>query len=107
VLFFNLGPIAMMGSAAFLLIYAAVNVAHLRVRHETGANPVLIWLSGLTCSGMFIILCFYILRSGEPAPLIALAGLLVLSFVGEFIYRSTTGRTLARMKMRTAAEPAS
>src|SRR6516225_1120779 len=36
-LIFDLSGIAMMGSAAFLLIYAAVNAGHLKVRNQTGA----------------------------------------------------------------------
>ena len=30
----------MMGSAAFLLVYAAVNAGHLRVLEQTGANAI-------------------------------------------------------------------
>ena len=37
---FDLSGIAMMGSAAFLLVYAAVNAGHLRVLKQTGANAV-------------------------------------------------------------------
>src|SRR5207245_10864928 len=39
---FDLSGIAMMGSAAFLLIYAAVNAGHLKVLRETGASAVLV-----------------------------------------------------------------
>lgn len=41
VILFDLGPIAMMGSAAFLVIYAAVSFGHLRDHRETGASPVM------------------------------------------------------------------
>ena len=37
---FDLSGIAMMGSAAFLLVYAAVNAGHLRVLKQTGANAL-------------------------------------------------------------------
>ena len=47
----------MMGSAAFLLVYAAVNAGHLRVLKETGANATIVWLSLVTCLVMFAILC--------------------------------------------------
>jgi hypothetical protein len=36
---FDLGGIAMMASAAFLLVYAAVNAGHLKVLKQTGASP--------------------------------------------------------------------
>ena len=41
---FDLAGIAMMGGAAFLLIYAAVNAGHLKVLQATRANAVLVWL---------------------------------------------------------------
>src|SRR6266853_2096672 len=56
---FDLSGIAMMGSAAFLLIYAAVNAGHLRVLKQTGANAVIVWLSLITCLVMFVILSVY------------------------------------------------
>ena len=93
-LFFDLGPIAMMCSAAFLLVYAAVNVAHLRIYRETHAQPALIWLSTLACLAMFALLCVYIVQLGTLAPLVALVALLALSFVAEWAYRQRTGRTI-------------
>src|SRR5882724_10304139 len=51
---FDLSGIAMMGSAAFLLIYAAVNAGHLKVRQQTGASAAIVWLSLLTCVAMFV-----------------------------------------------------
>jgi amino acid transporter len=105
VLLFDLGPIAMMGSAAFLLVYAAVNAGHLRVYRETGAQPALVVLSMLTCLAMFGVLCVYIVRLGNLAPLVALIGLLALSFVAEWVYRRRTGRTLKRRGLTAAAVP--
>ena len=46
-LFFDLSGIAMMGSAAFLLVYAAVNGGHLLVLKQTGANALIV---GCRCS---------------------------------------------------------
>ncbi len=63
---FDLSGIAMMGSAAFLLVYAAVNAAHLRVLKQTGANATLVWLSLLTCLAMFGVLIVYTYRQ-QPA----------------------------------------
>ena len=78
VLLFDLGPIAMMGSAAFLLVYAAVNAAHMRVYRETGAQPAMVLLSLLTFLGMFGVLSVYIVRSGTTIALVALLALLAL-----------------------------
>ena len=70
-LLFDLSGIAMMGSAAFLLVYAAVNAGHLRVLKETGANAVIVWLSIITCLAMFAILAVYTWQQ-QPAAIVAL-----------------------------------
>jgi amino acid transporter len=90
---FDLSGIAMMGSAAFLLVYAVVNAGHLRVRHQTGANAIMIWLSLLTCLAMFAALAVYIYRE-QPRALAALVIIAACSFVAEAIYRRATGRTI-------------
>src|ERR671921_994415 len=56
VMLFDLGPIAMMGSAAFLIVYAAVSFGHLRVHRETGARPSILWASLITLLIMFVLL---------------------------------------------------
>ncbi len=94
VLFFPLGPIAMMGSAAFLIVYTAVNAAHLRLHRETGARPLVIVASTVACGGMFVILMIYVVRSAPAATWIVLFAVLALSFVAEYAYRRRTGRRL-------------
>src|SRR2546421_999604 len=54
-LVFDLSGITMMGSAAFLLIYAAVNAGHLNVLKETEAKAAIVWLSLITCLAMFAV----------------------------------------------------
>jgi amino acid transporter len=90
---FDLSGIAMMGSAAFLLIYAAVNAGHLRVLKQTGASAVIVWLSLITCLAMFAFLAVYTWQQ-QPAAMIALVIIAVASFAGEWAYRRWTGRTL-------------
>jgi amino acid transporter len=90
---FDLSGIAMMGSAAFLLIYAAVNAGHLRVLEQTGANAIMVWLSLLTCLVMFAILAVYTYQQ-QPAALTALAIIAAASFAAEAIYRRWTGRVI-------------
>jgi amino acid transporter len=92
-LLFDLSGIAMMGSAAFLLIYAAVNAGHLRVLRATGASAVVVWLSLITCLAMFVVLGVYIYRE-QPAALVALVLIAATSFAAEWLYRHWTGRTL-------------
>ena len=47
---FKLDAIASIGSAVALLIFTLITVAHLRVRHETGASAVMLWLAIATAS---------------------------------------------------------
>jgi amino acid transporter len=91
---FDLSGIAMMGSAAFLLIYAAVNAGHLKVLKQTGASAPLVWLSLLTCLAMFVVLCAYIAR-GQPRALAALVAIAAASFLAEWAYRRLTGRIIS------------
>jgi len=91
---FDLSGIAMMGSAAFLLIYAAVNAGHLKVLRETGASAVLVWLSLLTCLAMFVVLCAYIYRE-QPRALAALIIIAAAAFAAEWAYRRWTGRRIS------------
>jgi len=90
---FELSGIAMMGSAAFLLVYAAVNAGHLRVLDQTGANRVIVWLSLITCLAIFVMLAIYTYRE-QPRAIAALVVIAVGSFLGEAIYRRVTGRQI-------------
>lgn len=90
---FDLSGIAMMGSAAFLLVYAAVNAGHVRVLEQTEANPIVVWLSLLTCVAMFAILCVYTYHQ-QPKALVALIIIAMASFAAEWIYRRSTGRKI-------------
>jgi amino acid transporter len=90
---FDLSGIAMMGSAAFLLIYAAVNAGHLKVLRQTGASAVVVWLSLISCLAMFAILCVYTWQQ-QPAAIAALVIIAAASFAAEWAYRRWTGRTI-------------
>jgi amino acid transporter len=92
-LVFDLSGIAMMGSAAFLLVYAAVNAAHLRVLAATGANAIMVWLSLLSCLAMFAVLCVYVWQQ-QPLAIAALVVFAAGSFAAEWAYRRWTGRTI-------------
>ena len=93
VLSFDLSGIAMMGSAAFLLVYTAVNAGHLRVLSQTGANAVIVWLSLATCLAMFAVLGVYTWQE-QPVAIAAIVIIGAASFATEWEYRRWTGRTL-------------
>ena len=90
---FELSGIAMMGSAAFLLVYAVVNAGHLLVLKQTGASAVIVWLSLLTCLAMFLTLAVYVYQQ-QPKAIAALVVIAIGSFVAEAVYRRLTGRTI-------------
>jgi len=92
-LLFDLSGIATMGSAAFLLIYAAVNAGHLNVLRQTGASVLIVWASLITCLVMFVVLAVYTYQE-QPAAIAALVIIAVASFAAEWSYRHWTGRTL-------------
>ena len=83
----------MMGSAAFLVVYAVVNAGHLRVLNLTCAQAAIVWLSLFTCLIIFGMLAVYTYRQ-QPAAIAALVIIAVASFVAEGIYRRLTGRKI-------------
>lgn len=87
--------IAMAGSAAFLIVYGSVNVAHLRLVHETGAPrlPVGIALAG--CLVVFAVLIIY-LQENDRAALFGLGVLVVACAVLESAWRIVVRRGLEK-----------
>ncbi len=86
ILLFKLSGIAMMGSGAFLLIYAAVNAAHLKVTDKTGGKRCLVWISLLLCLGLFILLEIYTFQQ-TPLAVYVMLILLLGSFIFERVFR--------------------
>jgi len=82
ILFFDLAGVTMMGSGAFLLIYAAVNAGHLRILKSTGANKSLVVISLILCLALFCILEVYTFMH-SPSAIYTMMALLVGSFLIE------------------------
>jgi len=91
--FLQLEGLGMIASAALLIIYVAVNIAHLRLYRETGARPFLIWAS-LLSSVVFLVVLVYYQLGKSVITLILLALIITLCFVTEWIYRNYSGRSL-------------
>ena len=93
--FIPLNAIATMGSAGFLLIFMAVNIANVKLAKQTNSH---IWISltaALFTAGALIVLCLKV--ASNPATrshLYILIGMIVFSFVIELIYRKITKRTI-------------
>ncbi len=92
ILFFDLAGIAMMGSGAFLLVYAAVNAGHLRILKQTGAKAWIVVVSLVLCIIMFIILEVYTYRKA-PEAVYTMIALLIVSFVAEAVWQKFRKRT--------------
>ena len=77
-LVFKLEAIASIGSAVALLIFTLITVAHLRVRSETGASVVMLWLAIATAAVVLVSFVFTTLIK-EPASIATLLGILLLA----------------------------
>ncbi len=94
---FNIGKIAMLGSASFLLIYAAVNIGHLKLYKKTNGNPYLIWLAIIGNLVSFLILIFYLFKN-SVLTLVFLIIMLILSFFLEWLYEIYSKREIKTRK---------
>ena len=93
--FLPLHAIATMGSAGFLLIFMAVNVANIRLAVSTRSKAWISGLGALACGIALLALCWQVWQ--DPATrgqLWILAGMIALSFVIEATYRAVTGREI-------------
>jgi amino acid transporter len=93
-----LASISMMGSAGFLLIFAAVNAANLALARQTGARRSLSAAGVVACLGALAALVWQTART-SPSHLWALAAMACLSFGIEAAYR-----VLGKRRLRLAAE---
>jgi len=91
--FLELNGIAMLGSASFLLIYGAVNIGHLKLYKETGANPIIIIVSIISCIVFFGVLTYYELNN-SPLTLLLLIFVVTGCFIFEWFYRKRTKRII-------------
>jgi amino acid transporter len=94
----QLEGLGMIASAALLIIYVAVNIAHLRLYQETGARPFLIWAS-LLSSVVFLVVLVYYQLAKSAITLILLAAIIILCFVTEWVYRNYSGRSLKKRRL--------
>lgn len=91
--FFDLSSISTMGSAGFLLIFAAVNYANYKLFQQTRCNKA------IAMAGMFVTLAALGIliwqRANEaPGDIWVLVIMVVISFTLESIYRKVTGREI-------------
>ncbi len=105
ILIFPLSSVASMGSAAFLLVYSAVNIGHIRIRAQTGAKAWPVIASAVTCLSLFGAVLYHMIATA-PTSAIALGVTLAGSFCFEIAYRRRTGRTFGEILTQTSPAPA-
>jgi LuxR family transcriptional regulator, maltose regulon positive regulatory protein len=88
---FKLDAIASIGSAVALLIFAFITAAHFRVRSETGAKA---WILALAIAAAAVVLITFIFTTliHEPASILTLAGVLVLSIALDYGWKRSRDR---------------
>lgn len=90
---FDLSSISVMGSAGFLIIFAVVNAANVKLASETKSKR---WLSALALIACLAALGALLWQTytTSPARIFVLAALIVLAFVIEGAYRIFRKRSL-------------
>jgi hypothetical protein len=78
--------ISLMGSAGFLIIFAAANLAAVRLAAPRRAPRIVSLAGALACVGSLVALLAYA-ADRIPAQLAVLGGLLALAVVGEWLIR--------------------
>lgn len=86
VIVFPLSAVGEMASLAFLLVYASVNVGHLRVYKQTGAKPWLLWIAIILNLVLFAFLFIQTIAKGEVMTWLSVVVMLILSFVLEWLW---------------------
>ncbi|HYQ73294.1 MAG TPA: APC family permease, partial [Gammaproteobacteria bacterium] len=104
--FVPLEAIATMGSAGFLLLFLAVNVANVRLARDTGSRAWISALAALSTAVALVVLCVEV--DENPATrnhLWILVGMILTSFVAEIAYRTITGREIHLLRNQAGAPP--
>ena len=91
--FLDLSSISLMGSAGFLIIFAFVNIANVRLHRKTNSR---IWISaiGAIASVTAFIALVWRISESMPSKLWLLGVMLTAAFSIEAIYRAITGRQI-------------
>lgn len=95
VIFFPLASVGQMASLAFLLVYAMVNVGHLRLAQQTGAKRWILVCSIILNLALFALLFVQTIIDGETLTWATVIFLLVISFVAEYVWRKRNHQNLS------------
>lgn len=89
----DLSSLSTMGSAGFLVVYAAVDAANARMANRTGSRA---WISWSGCAASLAALAALVWHAAtrSPSDLLVLVAMLGLALAVEGVYRLATGRRL-------------
>lgn len=87
VVIFPLSSVGEMASLAFLLVYAMVNVGHLRIAKQIGSKRWVLVCAIILNFALFALLFIQTILNRETLTWTAVIFLLVISFIVEFIWR--------------------
>jgi amino acid transporter len=93
VLGFDLNKIASLGSAVALLVFSVITLAHFPVRRETGARWWILAVALASTVGTLLVFASTTLVD-EPATVVTLAAILVLSIGADLLWKRTRARRL-------------
>lgn len=106
VVIFPLASVGQMASLAFLLVYAMVNIGHVRVTAATGAKRwALITAAGLNLA-LFALLFAQTILDGETLTWLAVILLVVISVGVEYLWRKRNHQNVRWLGPRLGAQPA-
>jgi amino acid transporter len=91
---FDLGQVAVLGAIAILLVQATVHIGHLRIARETGANRFVVGLAAAVALGI-VALTLVDSVKGSSLILVVFGAFVVVSFVGEWLFRRVGSKSLS------------
>jgi len=86
---YDLNAIASIGSAVALMIFTLIGIGHLRIRGETGANPLILVLGIL--AAVVVLVMFIPTLLEEPATIAALVVIVAVSLALDLIWKRMRG----------------
>ena len=94
VVIFPLSAVGEMASLAFLLVYAMVNLGHLRIAGQTGAKRWILICSVVLNLALFALLFIQTILNHETLTWISVIALSIISFLVELAWRKKNKRNL-------------
>ena len=94
VVIFPLSAVGEMASLAFLLVYAMVNLGHLRIAAQTAAKRWIFICSVVLNLALFALLFIQTILNHETLTWISVIALLIISFLVELAWRKKNKRNL-------------